>query len=66
MADTCVDIKQPTPSISLINNQNQIYISFDKEVQVKESLIGGDPQYSITVTGNQPSYKFDSSVPSTI
>ena len=38
MPDTCFDIQEPTPKISLINNQNQIYISFDEEVVLMEDV----------------------------
>lgn len=52
MPDTCYDTKSPTPKISLINKQNQIYISFDEEVIITEDLYKGDPKFSISVIGN--------------
>jgi hypothetical protein len=66
MPDTCKDIKAPTPKISLINKRNQIYISFDEEVVLTESLSSDPPKFTISVTGNQPFYKFDFNVPSYI
>jgi cysteine-rich repeat protein len=60
MPDTCFDIQEPTPKISLINNQNQIYISFDEEVVLMEDVSSSsDPKFTISITGNQPSYKFE-------
>lgn len=59
MPDTCFDIQQPTPKISLINKENQIFISFDEEVVLTESISSkekGKEKFSITVVGNQPSY----------
>jgi len=34
MADYCFDVQNPTPSIKMINKQNQIFITFDEEVVV--------------------------------
>ena len=52
MPDTCKDVQPPTPKISLINKQNQIYISFDEEVVLTEDLTKGPPKFTISVTGN--------------
>lgn len=52
MPDTCRDIQSPTPKISLINKQNQIYISFDEEVRLTEDLYNSeDPKFTISVVG---------------
>jgi cysteine-rich repeat protein len=63
MPDTCRDIQSPTPKISLINKRNQVYISFDEEVILTEDLNQEPPKFTITVTGQQPFYKFDWEVP---
>ena len=36
-----------------------VYISFDEEVVLTEDIAIGAPKFTITVTGSQPSYKFD-------
>jgi len=52
MPDSCRDVKQPSPRISLINRRNQIYIAFDEEVVLTEDLSKGPPKFIISVTGN--------------
>ena len=59
MADTCHYVKSPTPSIRLINKENQIYLTFDEEVVITEDLSSGPPKFTLSVVGKQPSYKFD-------
>ena len=59
MPDTCTYVQSPTPTISLINNQNQVFISFDEEVILIEDLVTGAPKFTIAVTGDQPTYKFE-------
>ena len=44
--DTCYDIKNPIPSIAMVNSKNQIYIVFDEEV----SLSSDFDTASVTVT----------------
>ncbi len=34
MSDACVYVKNPTPSLKMVNLQNQIFITFDYEVVV--------------------------------
>lgn len=36
--DTCTNVQNPTPSIALINSQNQVYVTFDKEVKLTDNL----------------------------
>ncbi len=47
--DTCIDVKNPTPSISLINSKNYIYIEFDEEVKLFGDLTS--QQLQVVISG---------------